>query len=354
MPHLAQPIAMATSLGALVLTNACRPQSDGPVPAAMTTTTPKTTETTEPRAANVPPSMDDLMQTVVANNVFFYYRDLPAALRFYSETLGFEVVLDYGFAKMLQVAPASYVTLVDATKGMHTADEPKTVALAIVTDDLEAWWTYLQRERADVKYPYKATPGGPHDGFVVVDPEGYLLEFERFNHHAENERLMPVLDAITPLRGVDVASSRRPDNLGVKATVVWLYYADLAPAERFYEDVLGLSLVVDQGWAKVYPTSPTGLLGLVDGARGMHKPTEQHGVTVSWFTTDVDGFFARLSNDSRIELRHDAVQVESDAVRVFVGYDPVGYFLEFDTFLPDPRNTTLLDRLGVASESPNR
>ena len=43
---------------------------------------------------------------------------------------------------------------------------------------------------------FEPDPAGPHDGFVVVDPEGYYLEFERFNPHEENTELMPVLDGI--------------------------------------------------------------------------------------------------------------------------------------------------------------
>jgi catechol 2,3-dioxygenase-like lactoylglutathione lyase family enzyme len=284
------------------------------------------------------------MAPFIASNAFYYYSDLEAAARFYGEVLGFDTVADYGFAKILRLAPTSYLTLVDVTKGMHSADEPKTVAIAILTDQLDEWFAYLQAEKVPMKHQLRVKGGSAHDGFVAIDPEGYLLEFERFNHHPENEKLMPVLDVITPLLGR--AGSRRPADLGVKGTVVWLYYDRLQPIERFYEDVLGLRLMVDQGWAKVYPTSPTGFLGLVDGAKGMHSATDKAAVNVSFFTDDVAGWFERLSGDERIELRHDAIQVESDSVHVFVGYDPGGYFLEFDTFIAHPRNDRLLQLLG--------
>ena len=60
-----------------------------------------------------------------AGNVFFYYEDVEAATTFYREVMGFHVAADYGFAKIMQVAPQSFITLVDHTKGMHSADEPK-------------------------------------------------------------------------------------------------------------------------------------------------------------------------------------------------------------------------------------
>ena len=84
-----------------------------------------------------------------ANNVFFYYEDVEAATTFYREVLGLRVAADYGFAKIMQVAPKSFITLVDASEGMHSADEPKTTANALVTDQLDEWWDYLQTQEID-------------------------------------------------------------------------------------------------------------------------------------------------------------------------------------------------------------
>ena len=80
---------------------------------------------------------------------------------------------------------------------MHSADEPKTTAIALVTDQLDEWWDYIQtRDVAMRSTEYIPKEGSAHDGFVAIDPEGYFLEFERFNPHHENERFMPLLDAI--------------------------------------------------------------------------------------------------------------------------------------------------------------
>jgi hypothetical protein len=40
------------------------------------------------------------------------------------------------------------------------------------------------------------------------------------------------------------------------------------------------------------------------------------------------------------------VTSEGDFVRTFVGYDPEGYFLEWDTFLDKEGNEDLLELLG--------
>ncbi|HKJ01135.1 MAG TPA: VOC family protein, partial [Longimicrobiales bacterium] len=134
-------------------------------------------------------------------------------------------------------------------------------------------------------------------------------------------------------------------SLTVRATVLWLYYQDIDAALAWYEDVLGTTLLVDQGWAKVVPASATGFLGFVDGNRGLHQATEQKGVTVSFFTGDVDGWFASLRSRTDFPLRTPEITDESGRVRTFVGYDPEGYFLEWDTFLDVEGNEALLAHL---------
>ena len=115
--------------------------------------------------------------------------------------------------------------------------------------------------------------------------------------------------------------------------------------QRFYEETIGLSLLVDQGWAKVYQTSPSGYLGLVDETRGMHSFAEQKAVNVSFFTDDLQGWFDHVRETGAFELRSTELAEEDSRVRAFVGYDPGGYFLEFDTFLSHADNEGLLASL---------
>ena len=80
---------------------------------------------------------------IVATNAFYYSHDVAVAWTFYQDTLGFETVVDYGFAKILRIAETSYLTVVQADEGMHSADEPKIVTLHLVTDQLDLWHAYL-------------------------------------------------------------------------------------------------------------------------------------------------------------------------------------------------------------------
>lgn len=280
-----------------------------------------------------------------ATNLFLYYKDLDRATQFYTKTLGMELLADYTMARILRITSDSYLILVDATKGMHTADEPKTVALALLTNQLEQWYNYLKEEGVTIKYDYKPKAGSAHDGFVAVDPEGYLLEFETFNQHPENELLIPQLaiaKTITPV----AQESTVPDGLGFNATITWLYYKDLQYMEKFYEETLGLSLITDQGWAKIYQASNSGYIGLVDERRGMHNYTERKAVNVSFILKDLDGWFKYASENNIFELRADEIEVgPENKYRAFVGYDPEGYYMEFDTFYEHKDNEKLLKYL---------
>jgi hypothetical protein len=137
------------------------------------------------------------------------------------------------------------------------------------------------------------------------------------------------------------------DGLTITATVLWLYYDVLAPIQRFYEQALGVRMIVDQGWAKVYPTSRTGFIGFVDGARGLHRATAEKGVSVSFLTDDVEAWFERMAGQPDFEFRTEELGDESGRVRTFVGYDPGRYVLEWDTFLNTAGNEELVALLEV-------
>ena len=76
-------------------------------------------------------------RAIQATNAFYYYENLEEAWSFYTEVLGFRTVADYESAKILQVGPTSYLTLVDETQGMHSSEEPKSVTLAVITQEVE-------------------------------------------------------------------------------------------------------------------------------------------------------------------------------------------------------------------------
>jgi len=289
-------------------------------------------------------TMDDF--GIRASNLFLYYKDLEKANIFYTRVLGMELVADYNMAKILRMAGDSYLILVDATKGMHTSEEPKTVALALITDQLDEWHSYLKKQNIEIRGNYKPKVTGAHNGFIVVDPEGYLLEFERFNQHPENEIFIPLLNRNKTITAPTQQQTNLPDGLGFKSTITWLYYKNVLAMQNFYEDVLGLELAVDQGWVKIYKSSKTGFIGLVDERRGMHQFTETKAVNVSFIIDDIQGWFDYVKKNKVFELRSGNLETgDEKKYEAFVGYDPEGYFMEFDTFYPHEENSKLMKYL---------
>ena len=90
---------------------------------------------------------------LAASNVFLYYKDLENAVQFYTDVLGLAELSRFDNAVIIGVSESSTITLVDAAKGMHSADEPKTVAIALLTNQLKDWYDYLQTKNVSIKYP---------------------------------------------------------------------------------------------------------------------------------------------------------------------------------------------------------
>ncbi|MFK8040819.1 VOC family protein [Congregibacter sp.] len=221
----------------------------------------------------------------VAADIRFYYEDVPRAAQFYRENLGLHPIKATDESVVLEIAHGAFLTLATLESEGYTPDTPRTAAIALITDQLDEWWEALSQRGLDMRTEsYDPVAGRAHHGFVLADPEGWLLEFERFNPHPENTALMPQLSALQT-RYVDGDAAGLPEQLGFKATVLWLYYEDLAAAENFLIESLGLPLITDQGWAKIHAAAPTTFLGLVDGARGMHTFTPEKAVTFELLTS---------------------------------------------------------------------
>lgn len=144
---------------------------------------------------------------------------------------------------------------------------------------------------------------------------------------------------VAPHAHAQTATPARPAG-GLQANITWLYYRDLPRAMRFYEDVMGLTLTVDQGWAKVYQVSPTSFVGLVDETRGMHRASDTKPVAVAFVTPEVDQWHRWLTSRG-VTVKGDAKDSANLPIRGFVALDPEGYTLEFETFRDDPMNTKI-------------
>ncbi|KPF61098.1 MULTISPECIES: VOC family protein [Rhizobium/Agrobacterium group] len=109
---------------------------------------------------------------------FFYYVDLPRALDFYTEVMGFPLEIDQGWSKILRIAEHAYVGLVDETRGMHRANPIKPVQLCIRVPDVDAWHRFLSSQNAIGLTEPKDSVSLGIRAFVLEDPEGYQIEVQ--------------------------------------------------------------------------------------------------------------------------------------------------------------------------------
>lgn len=299
--------------------------------------------TAEETAVPVTDSTSAARPDIIATNAFYYYSDVDAAWSFYSDTLGLETVVDYGFAKIVRLAESSYLTLVQASEGMHTTDEPKTVTLTLVTDELNRWYEHLATKDVPMQVDLSEVDGQSSNSFVAIDPEGYFLKFVRYNPHPNHASFVAALANATPvISGVESTIG----HLSIRAAAFSAYFEELTTIRPFYESLFDVTPSGQLNGVDAYQMSSSGFLLLVEGGDELHQPTEKNGVTLSFLSSDVDAWFERAASWPGFELRTPEIFNEGGGlVRVFVGYDPSGIFLEWDTFQDAPENEALLKYL---------
>lgn len=298
-------------------------------------------------------SKDNMNQRdIIGNNAFLYYKNYDEATNFYGDILGFKNVFEFpDFATIFQTTKSTFITVVnDNGRGMHSSDEPKTIAIALVTDQLDGWYQYALAQDLNIKNPPKPLADNPHHAFLVTDPGGYILEFEHFADHPENKEFIPLLNNSENIYGVK--GSQRPDNLAFKASIYWLYHSNEEEAEAFYQEVMGLKMIVKQSFSDILTSSPTGYIGLVEDGIGIHNATHEKAVNVGFMTNSAQAWFDYLKEQPTFSLRTEELYHEQDGqgnnlIDIVIGYDPDNYFIEIDEFLDTEFNKELRQALEI-------
>lgn len=298
----------------------------------------------------------DLEQTdadardIIANNVMFYYDDAAHAMHFYGRVLGFKKVWEFdGRVIKYQTSPSSYITLVAKSVGLHRGNKPKTFTISFLTDQLDEWYEHAEKHEAlgtiEFHQRLETSSDGSYRSFIIEDPEGYLLRFENYTLHADTEQILSVLENTPTLFPDDTQDSWRPANIGVKASIYWMYTEDAATVSEFYQDVFGARQVANSDRSLIYRTSNTGYLGFVRPGMGLLNATPDRAATISFLTSDTDPWYEFLKTKPAFEFRTDSVVVERDRMKIVVGYGPENQYIELNGFYDIRNNKKLLDIL---------
>ncbi|MFO7626784.1 MAG: VOC family protein [Candidatus Fermentibacteraceae bacterium] len=118
---------------------------------------------------------------------------------------------------------------------------------------------------------------------------------------------------------------------GFDSIITFGYTRNMEETHLFYNGLLKLPMVLDQGRCRIYRVSPGGFIGFCEGTR----PDPENSVMITLVTDDVDGWFGRVSSEGHTVIKAPAMNPEFKIYHCFVK-DPSGYTVEIQRF-EDPR-----------------
>jgi catechol 2,3-dioxygenase-like lactoylglutathione lyase family enzyme len=111
------------------------------------------------------------------------------------------------------------------------------------------------------------------------------------------------------------------------AQITFCYTRNLSETARFYEETLGLELVLDQGACRIFRTVGDAFLGFCS----REDATAASGVILTLVTDDVDGWYGRLSERGVVFEKAPVYNPEYHIYHCFLR-DPSGYLVEIQRF----------------------
>ena len=108
---------------------------------------------------------------------FLYTRDLEKSTAFYRDTLGLPLVLDQGTCRIYQVCPNGFIGL---CQNPDAPEHPQGIIFTMVAEDVDGWYARLQERHIPVEKPPALYPKYNIYHLFVRDPNGYLIEIQRF------------------------------------------------------------------------------------------------------------------------------------------------------------------------------
>ena len=110
---------------------------------------------------------------------FVYTHDLERAASFYGDALGLEMVHDEGAARIFRVSDSGYLGVCVASDERPSV--PEGICLSLVTDDVDGVFERLTRVGTKTEGPPRKLPQFGIYSFFLRDPDGHLVEVQRFD-----------------------------------------------------------------------------------------------------------------------------------------------------------------------------
>ncbi len=108
---------------------------------------------------------------------FLYTRDLAATALFYEQVLGLALTRDQGDCRIYHVCGDAYIGF---CRRANAPTEPVGVILTLVTPAVDAWYERLSEAGVTFQKPPALNPQYGIYHCFLRDPNGYLVEIQRF------------------------------------------------------------------------------------------------------------------------------------------------------------------------------
>lgn len=117
--------------------------------------------------------------TIDEQITFLYCEDMAKTAPFYEKVLGLELALDQGSCRIYHtVARKAYIGICERA----TARAKDGVIFTIVTQDVDAWYERIISHGITCENEPRMNEQYQIYHFFVKDPNGYLIEIQRFQH----------------------------------------------------------------------------------------------------------------------------------------------------------------------------
>jgi len=113
----------------------------------------------------------------------------------------------------------------------------------------------------------------------------------------------------------------------IDQAITFLYTTDIGPMAHFYETVIGLPLVLDQGGCRIYRVAGEAFLGVCQRP----QPRNPEGLIVTFVADDVDAWAERLRAHG-VALEKEPAYNPDYRIHHLFARDPGGYLVEIQRF----------------------
>lgn len=108
---------------------------------------------------------------------FLHTRDLEKTADFYANILGLSLALNQGVCRIYQVSGGAFLGF---CQHLDAVERPEGVILTLVSQDVDGWHAYLQAQDIPIEQTPALNAKFNIYHLFLRDPNGYLIEIQRF------------------------------------------------------------------------------------------------------------------------------------------------------------------------------